>query len=98
MSGRGGFLVIDREFDKGYKRIPILLVIIHVVPKNLFDGSIHAFSLTIRLGVKSCAHSKTNVKKFHQRTPEMTGKAGVAIRNDLGGESMVFEYMIKELL
>jgi len=56
--------------------------------KELFEGLVKAFGLTIGLGMESGGHGGLDVAEGEKTFPEVGGKEGIAVRDNLKGKTM----------
>lgn len=96
--GAGLLRVVIGEFRERQLEIPIGLFQVCVGAQDLFEGAVGPFCLSVCLWMVGGGCGQFDAEEIVEGAPEMSGEAGIAIRDDDFGEAMVFEDMIEEEL
>ena len=87
----GRYSVVVCEFSHGQDFRPVVLLVINVPPKVLFQNCIDPFCLTIGLWVEPCRQIQGNTYGFTKGRGKTRGELSTAVRNREIWEAMKSE-------
>jgi hypothetical protein len=90
--------IVECELSKRKKLSPVILGIRTIHADVLFEGLIHAFSLTVSLGVMARRKMHGHVEKFTQCMEEGGNEVHASVGSDMGQNTVFGEDVDKEEL
>ena len=79
--------VVVGELSHGQPESPVVMVGADIGSKDLFNGAVSSLGLAISLRMVGGGHVESRAKTGEQSLPKLRGDAGVAVRDDEGGET-----------
>lgn len=88
--------VVICELGERQKRNPVVLVVVQVVAKELFENLIDTLGLAIALGVKGSGKSRRDAQVVAEDVPKTRSELWSTVRYDRLRESVMFEDMLQK--
>ena len=85
--------VVVSEFGEREERNPIVLLVVDIDAKILFEDLVNSLGLSIGFGVVGCRKVRFDVEESGERFPEARNEVFSAIRDDVGGSAVFREDM-----
>ena len=98
MFGRGLLSIVVGEFGEGKERFPIILLVVAVHSKVLFQNLIRSFCLSIGLRVEGGREVLLNVEVGKVGAPKVGGEGGATVGSDVERKTVESVDVLKEEL